>query len=191
MAQDDWRLRIVLDEHGSGLLERLAGGDARKLERELEDDRLAVSHDENVVFVYAATAGQLDRALPTIEAELAELGLEPLELVREHWLDDEDRWDTEPPHETIEEETIAAGYAPWEVRVPCRSHGEARELADRLEAEGYGVVRRWSYVIVGTSSKEEAEELAGRLHGEVEAGGELVWETAPKNPFAVFGGLSG
>jgi alpha-mannosidase len=31
--------------------------------------------------------------------------------------------------------------------------------------------------------------LARRLHGRAEPGGELVWEVAPQNPFAVFGGL--
>ena len=36
-----------------------------------------------------------------------------------------------------------------------------------------------------------AQELARRLHGEVEPGGELVWETTPGNPFAIFGGLGG
>ena len=44
-------------------------------------------------------------------------------------------------------------------------------------------------MIAGTATREEAEELARNLHGEVEPGGELVWETAPQNPFAVFGGL--
>src|SRR5437868_1901335 len=67
----------------------------------------------------------------------------------------------------------------------------AGELADRLEQEGYSVERRWRHVIVGTASKEEAEALAARLHGEVEPGGELVWETVPGNPFAIFGGLGG
>ena len=107
----------------------------------------------------------------------------------EHWLDEEDRWDSEPPGDTVDEATIESGYAPWEVRIPCSSHAEARTLADRLEAEGYGVVRRWSFVIAGTSTREEADELAARLHGEVEPGGELVWEVSPRNPFAVFGGL--
>jgi hypothetical protein len=44
-------------------------------------------------------------------------------------------------------------------------------------------------VIVGAGTREAAEELAARLHGEVEPGGELVWEAVPGNPFAVFGGL--
>jgi hypothetical protein len=77
------------------------------------------------------------------------------------------------------------------VRVECTSHDEADRLADQLEADGYDVVRRWTYVIVGTRTREEADALAKRVHGEVEAGGELVWEVMPQNPFAVFGGLGG
>jgi len=50
-------------------------------------------------------------------------------------------------------------------------------------------VRLFDYVIVGAASKEEAEALATRLHGSVEAGGEVVREVAPGNPFAVFGGI--
>jgi hypothetical protein len=192
VADDDWRLRIELEEHGvGGLLARLRGGDADHLARELEADRLVVSHDHDTVFVYAGSLAQIERALPTIDAELRELALEPREIVSEHWLDEEDRWDSEPPGDNVEEEAAEAGYAPWEVRVPCRSHREARELADRLDQEGWGVVRRWSYVIVGTATREAAEELAARLHGEVEPGGEMVWEATPGNPFAVFGGLGG
>jgi hypothetical protein len=53
-------------------------------------------------------------------------------------------------------------------------------------------VRRWRYVIAGTESRQQAEELAARVQGEVEPGGELVWEVAPANPFALFlGGLGG
>ena len=74
--------------------------------------------------------------------------------------------------------------------IPCPSHAAARELAERLEAEGYGVVRRWTFLIAGTATREQAEELA-RVHGEVEPGGELVWEVSPGTPFAVFGGLGG
>jgi hypothetical protein len=192
VADDDWRLRIEFDESGARrFLSRLSRGDAEHLARELEAEKLAVSHDEDTVFVYAGSQAQLDRARPTIDAELRELGREPREVVSEHWLDDEDRWDSEPPGDNVEEEVADEGYAPWEVRIPCRSHHEARELADRLEGEGYGVVRRWSYVIAGVATREEAEELAARLHGEVEPGGELVWEATPRNPFAVFGGLGG
>jgi hypothetical protein len=194
VPQDDWRLRIELGSEGArgllGLL-GLVDTDADDLAHDLRDQRLAVTHDEDTVFVYAASQAQLDQAIPTIEAKLAQLDLDPQLVRREHWLEAEDRWDDEPPTETVEEETAAHGYAPWEVRIPCRSHAEAKELALRLEADGYGVVRRWSYVIAGTPTRESAEELARKLHGQVEPGGELVWETTPGNPFAIFGGLGG
>ena len=109
----------------------------------------------------------------------------------EHWLEDEERWNDEPPSETWEEEELERGHAPWEVRVELPSHSQARDLGDRLEQEGYSVERRWRYLIVGASSKEDAEALAKRVNGEVEPGGGLVWETVPSNPFAIFGGLGG
>ena len=47
-------------------------------------------------------------------------------------------------------------------------------------------------MIVGAAlARRKRRELAARLGGEVEAGGELVWETTPGNPFAIFGGLGG
>jgi hypothetical protein len=52
-------------------------------------------------------------------------------------------------------------------------------------------VRRWRYLLVGAESREDAEELARRLHGQVEPSSELVWEVVPQNPFAIFGGLGG
>lgn len=194
MAHDDWRLRIELDEKAAGgLLKRLGliGSDARGLEHELEDERLAVTLEGREMFVYADSAPQLQKARAAIEAEAAKLGTTPDSVVVEHWLAEEDRWDDEAAPDTVDVETLAAGYAPWEVRIPCRSHHEARALADRLEGEGYGVVRRFNFVIAGTETRDEAEALAASLHGEAEPGGELVWEVAKGNPFAVFGGLGG
>lgn len=184
MAHDDWRLRLELEDEGvHTLLSRL------ELVRDLEHDRLAVTREGDTLFVYADSQALLERTLPVIDAELAAAGVSARRIAREHWLDDEDRWDDDPREPSTDVETAAHGYAPWEVRIPCNSHHEARELADRLAAEGYGVVRRWSYVIAGTASREQAEELASRLHGEAEPGGELVWEVTPGNPFAIFGGL--
>ena len=196
MAQDDWRVRIELAEerHATDFLARLGldlGSEARELAKELEDHRLAVSNDADTVFVYAATRDAARKAKEIVEAELDELELHAGEIKIEHWLHDEDRWDDEPPAPDIEEELLEEGYAPWEVRIERDSVDEARKLADELEQEGYGVVRRAHYVIAGTATKEDAEALATRLHGEVEPGGELVYEVTPQNPFAVFGGLGG
>jgi hypothetical protein len=195
MARDDWRIRIELDDEGAGgFLERLGldlGSRARELAKELEEERLPVSRDGETIFVYAPSRLQARTAQGVIEAELDEAGLEPLVVRIEHWLADEERWDDEPKQETWEEGVREHGYAPWEVRVECTSHGGADALADRLEQEGLAVVRRWRYLVVGAASREEAERLAERLHGQVEPGGELVWEAMPHNPFAVFGGIGG
>ena len=194
MARDDWRIRIELESGARGFLERLGldiSSRASKLADELKLDRLAVSHDEDTVFVYAGSAAEAAQARTIVDAELEESSIVPNEVVLEHWLEDEDRWDSEPDAPDVEEELVARGYAPWEVRVDSGSHEEADRLADELESDGYEVTRRWTYVIVGTATKEEAEALAERVHGRVEAGGELVWEVMPRNPFAVFGGLGG
>jgi hypothetical protein len=194
MARDDWRLRVELPE-ANGLLERLRAGlgsEARELAQELEEQRLAVTHDEDSVFVYAASLRQAEQARAVLEAELRELRLAPRLVAVEHWLADEERWDTETPGPDTEDETLARGYAPWEVRVTCRSVDDARELAERLEQEGFGVVRQWRHVLAGAASREDADALARRVQGEVEPGGELVWQVAPRNPFAlVLGGLGG
>lgn len=196
MARDDWRLRIELEEeeHASSFLERLGldlSSEARELANDLKDRRLAVSREGDTVFVYAATRTEIEQAQAIVAAELKELGLEARSIAVEHWLHEQDRWDDEAPGPDVEEELLAHGYAPWEVRVECDSLEAAHELAERLESEGYGVVRNFRYVIAGTASREEAEELAKRVHGEVEPGGELVWEAIPQNPFAIFGGLGG
>jgi hypothetical protein len=192
---DDWRIRIKIeDEQTPGLLERLGlelSDEASELARELAKRRLAVSYDDDEVFVYASSRAEAERARAVIQAELRDLGIAAVTGPVEHWLEDEERWDDEPPDETWEEDELERGYAPWEVRVSCESHRAARELAEQLEQEGYSVERRWRHLIVGTASKEEAEALAARLHGEVEPGGELIWETVPGNPFAIFGGLGG
>jgi nucleotide-binding universal stress UspA family protein len=193
---DNWRIRIELPEETNPgtLLDRLGldlGSDeARRLAKELEGHRLAVSRDDEVIFVYTDSQAQAERARQIVEAELADEGI-TAEIQVERWLPDEERWSGEPPQETWEEEEVRRGHAPWEVRVELDSHAQAEKLADTLEQEGYDVVRRWRFLIVGAASEEEARELARRVHGEVEAGGEIVWEVTPQNPFALFGGLGG
>jgi hypothetical protein len=193
VARDDWRIRIELEEGGAEqLLYRMhldLGSEARELARELEARWLAVSRDADTVFVYTASGLEAERAREVVKAVLRDEGINPRELVLEHWLDDEDRWDDEPARPPIEEELLQKGYAPWEARVECETVREAAELEAQLEREGFGVARTFKYVVAGTATEDEARALARRIHGEVEPGGELVWEVAPRNPFAIFGGL--
>jgi hypothetical protein len=192
VARDDWRIRIDLDDGAHGFFDRLGidlSSRAKKLAEELRLDRLAVSRDGDTVFVYASSGTEAAQARQVVVTELEETGLEPTLVRVEHWLSEEDRWDSEPEQPDVEQELVSRGFAPWEVRVECSSHEAADTLADDLEADGYEVARRWTYLLVGLSTRDEAEALAKRVHGEVEAGGELVWEVMPQNPFVVFGGL--
>jgi hypothetical protein len=193
MAHDDWRVRIELPDEAvaQDLLGRLGlrQSGAEELADELREHRLAVSQDGDKVFVYASTGMQAEQASRIVESELNDQGLTPSRFVTERWLPDEERWNDEPEEPDIEEELLQRGYAPWEVRVEADSLREAHDLAEQLRGEGYDVSRTFTYVIAGTGSREEAVELARRVHGEVEPGGELVYEVQPQNPFAVFGGL--
>jgi hypothetical protein len=193
VARDDFRIRIDLpQEHHAGLLARFGlGSEAHELAEELEGRRLVVSRDGNELFVYSSSPQEAAQAREIVQSVLREEGLEAHVGPVEHWLHGEERWDDEPPQPTPEEELLAEGIAPWEVRVECGSRREAAELAQRLEAEGYGVLRRFRYLIVGAETREEAEALAQRLHGEVEPSSAYVWENVPQNPFVVFGGLGG
>jgi hypothetical protein len=195
MAQDDWRIRIELpDEEGAaGLLDKLGlrRGDAEELADELREHRLAVSRDGDTVFVYASTGMQAEQASRVVEQELNEEGLTPTRFVTERWLRDDERWDDEPDTGDVEEDLLRRGYAPWEVRVECESLAEADKLAEQLRSEGFDVSRTFTYVIVGAGDRDQAVDLAKRVHGHVEPGGELVYEVQPSNPFAVFGGLGG
>jgi hypothetical protein len=193
MAHDDWRVRIELPDESQAedLLGRLGlrQTGAEELADELREHRLAVSQDGDTVFVYAATGMQAEQAARVVESELTDQGLAPTRFVTERWLREEERWNDEPDQPDVEEELLQRGYAPWEVRVEADSLREAHDLAEQLRGEGYDVSRTFTYVIAGTRSREEAVELARRIHGEVEPGGELVYEVQPQNPFAVFGGL--
>jgi len=193
MAHDDWRVRIELpdEERAQDLLARLGlrQSDAEELADDLREHRLAVSQDGDTVFVYAATGMQAEQAARIVESELDDQGLTPSRFVTERWLQDEERWNDDPEQPDVEEELLQRGYAPWEVRVEAESLREAHDLAEQLRSEGYDVSRTFTYVIAGARSREEAVDLARRIHGEVEPGGELVYEVQPQNPFAVFGGL--
>jgi hypothetical protein len=187
-VKDDWRLRIEVPNAG-GFVERLLNADARELAERLSSHRLAVTRDDETVFVYAADRMQIEQAEELVHAHLHGRGTVRIE----HWVAREERWDDEPAHVPAEQELLARGYAPWEVRVECRTREEAHRLAQELHGEGYSVSRTFRYVIAGTETREAAVELARRVHGEVEPGGELVYEVQPSNPFAfvsgIFGGL--
>jgi hypothetical protein len=192
----DWRVRIELhDAEPAGVFDRLFRSgltpEGAKLAEVLRGDHLAVSGQGGSLFVYADTHASAEQVRALIASELDHHRIEATESAVEHWLAEEERWDNEPPGDSWEEEALARGYAPWEVRVTCASREAATELAARLEAEGHEPVRRWRYLVVGAATREEADALAERLGGEVEAGGAVVWEAELDShvvrPFTYFG----
>ena len=210
---DDWRLTIELgdDDDARQLVEwlgevRLEAGERRPL-----GDRVIVSRDGPRVFLYSDTEDRARRVESMVLAKLGHPAAGRVELAR--WHPAEQRWEDaavplprneeelEAEHERLqdreEDESLASGYAEWEVRVELPSHDETTAFAERLERDGIPVVRRYTYLLVGAVNEDEARELADRLAAEapegarveVEPGGRMVWEVAPQNPFAVFGGL--
>jgi hypothetical protein len=193
---DDWRVRVECSDEATRerftrLLEQGLSPQGAENAEALQGGHLSVSGDEANLFVYADSPLQAEQAHTVILTELEHHAIVATTSAVEHWLADEERWDNEPAGETWEEDAIERGYAPWEVRVTCRSRHQAIGLADQLEAEGYSPVRHWQHLIVGTSSREDADALAARLHGDVEPGGAVVWEEAIDShvvrPFAFFG----
>jgi hypothetical protein len=203
---DDFRVTVLLDDgSGEGLGERLS-----EYEHELEEEAkatlgeaVAVSADGPTVFLYADTLEAARSARDMVAGILEREGLTAtFALDRWHPLASEWKPADEPlpeseaareaeldEREAVEEaESRETGYAEWEVRLDLASHGDAVALAERLEGEGVPVTRRWTYLLVGAESAEDANELAERVAAEgpegmkvqVQPGGEMVWEAAPR-----------
>jgi hypothetical protein len=211
---DDWRLTAKLTADGTRrLLEQLREHEADDAVRHRLGGAVAVSGEGNIVYAYAATADAVHAAEAVVRALLAEHGVEA-DISVDRWHDLEQRWEDESVplpqteaereaergrlEETEEAESRERGRALWEVRLELPSHGRTRELADELEQNHLHVIRRWTFLLVGAESEDDARELAERLRAEapdatiqVEPSGEMVAEVAPGNPFAIFGGLAG
>src|SRR3990172_10062086 len=205
---DDWRLTISLRDEREvvDLLEALA---AFELEGRGEfGDRVIVSHEGRRVFFYADSEERLGHARELVDEALSRLGLGAMISVTV-WHPIEQRWESAdlPLPRTDEEkererqvrlareteESLASGYAEWEVRVELESHHDTIALARRLESDGLPVVRRHTFLLVGAANEDEARALADRLRAEapagarihVEPGGQMVWGGAPSHPFVV------
>jgi hypothetical protein len=209
---EDWRVTITLDGEDSAK-RVLADLHEREVRDELRDElggRVAVSSDGPRIFLYADTrraaeAGeQALREALTEERLQGEPQLDRWHPAAEEWLDasvplpttaEEREREGDLLEEQDEADSVATGIAQWEVRIELDSPALAEALADTLESEGYSVVRRSTYVLVGANDTEDAEELAGRLKDRgrvhIEPSSGVAWQLMPRNPFAVFGGLGG
>jgi hypothetical protein len=70
-------------------------------------------------------------------------------------------------------ESLALSAAMYEVRVELPSHRQAVELAARLTGEGYSVVRRWRFLVVGANNADQAAEFEAAIRQQVPEGAQL------------------
>jgi hypothetical protein len=201
---EDWRVTVEVENgSGEGLGAKLDEHEVEEETRKRLGDAIAVSADGPRLFLYADTRDAAEQARDLVRAVLAKENMSAsFALDRWHPLADEWRPADEPlPGTEAEREaeldeaeaqdaadSLASGYAEWEVRIDLPGHSEAVALAERLEGEGVPVTRRWKHLLVGAADEEDANELAERLRQQapqgaeftVEPSGEMAWEAAPK-----------
>jgi len=208
VADDDWRVTVTLHDeaHVGRALQSLR-------EHEVEDDtrhrlghRVAVSADGPRVFLYAGTEDAAREADRVVRQVLAGRGL-GADFALDRWHPAEEEWqDADVPlpqsdeqraaeHRRLEaaetQESLATGHAQFEVRVELPSHGAAVTLADRLQAEGRPVIRRWKFLVLGANDSDDARDLAEVIKQEAPADATVqVEEAGPLLPFAQYGPIS-
>jgi hypothetical protein len=213
---DDWRITIDFDDEGDGtqLAEWLAAVDLEGEERSTVGDRVIVSRDGPRVYLYLDSEEPAREVLRTVSARIEHEGHAAVTAL-ERWHPVEQVWkdgsiplpsrpeDVEEEYDRLQDreaaESARSGAAQWEVRIELASHEDTLALAERLESEGIPVVRRHTFLRAGAANEDDARALAEQLRGdapeaakvEVEPGGGMVWEVAPRNPFTFFGGLGG
>lgn len=213
---EDWRVTVTLTD-AAGVAPLLQVLHEHRADEEVAvpaGERVAVSATDDSVFLYADSRRSAEAAEKIVTGIAEQDGLE-VGLRLDRWHPEEERWEdarvalpsTPTQHEAEHErreadetaDSVGTGIADWDVRVEFRSHHDAVEFAEREEAKGLAVVRRWRYVLIGANDEDDANALAERLAAELpsgavvhaEPGSGVAWEFAPRNPFAVFGGLAG
>jgi hypothetical protein len=153
--------------------------------KEMEQDvsgrlgrNIVVGSGDAQIFLYAGTglaAAEAERAARDV---LGQLGIKA-EFAVHRWHPIEEEWQSpdvpmprteaerQAEHQRLEDaetaESLASGTAQWQARVEFRSHREAVALADTLRGQGYAVVRRWKFLIVGANNEDDARALADRI----------------------------
>lgn len=201
VAGDDWRVTVTL--HDAAHVQRAIQS---VREREEADDvlgrlsyRVALAADGSSVLLYAGTedaareAGRVVRDLLAQQQLSADFAVDRWHPLTEQWQDA----DTAMPatagprhaeHQLANEQARlpgTAGPAGWEVRVDMPSHRAAVALAERLQAEGRPVIRRWKYVLLGASTADEASDLAEAIEREVPAGASVHARAVPLTHFGL------
>jgi hypothetical protein len=200
----DWRVTISLPSQATVQQARQVLS-----VQEVEDDvrgklarNIVVGSGDTQIFLYAGTELAAAEAEREAREVLGRRGIEA-EFAVHRWHPIEEEWESpdvampqtdaerQAEHERLEEaeteESVAAGVAQWEARAELGSHREAVALADKLQGEGYAVVRRWKFLIVGASNEDDARALADHIKQEAPPGTMVTAQAAGMRlPFIPF-----
>jgi len=136
----------------------------RTLRSRISSD-IKVSQTSKGVFLYAASAHAAVQAEQMVHDVLTEhdvtagVRCDQWNPIDKSWTSHEDVMNAE------RRKSAATGRAAWQVRVEPSSHHELKALAQRLEAEGFSVARRWRYLIAGANCEDDARALADQIRG--------------------------
>jgi len=131
---------------------------------------IRVSQAPRCVFLYAASAHSAMRAEQVVREVLAEHAVSA-EVRCLRWNPIKQSWTSHEVLMNTERKTSAAtGRAVWQVRVKPPSHHELKVLAERLEAEGLSIARRWRYLIAGAGCEDDAHALADQIRARSSVG---------------------
>jgi FMN phosphatase YigB (HAD superfamily) len=200
----DWRVTISLS--GQANVEQARQSFS---EQEVEEDvrrrlghNIVIGAGDSQIFLYAGTEVAAREAERTTRDVLGQLGIEA-EYALHRWHPIEEEWQSpdvampqteaerQAEHQRLEDaeaaDSAAAGTALWQARAELPSHREAVALAHKLQGEGYTVVRRWKFLIVGANSDDDARALAEHIRQEAPADAEVTAEpVGVRLPFIPF-----
>jgi hypothetical protein len=200
----DWRVTISLtgQAHVEQARQSISEQEVEQDVRQKLGRNIVVGAGDSQIFLYAGTEMAATEAERTAREVLGQLGIEA-EFALHRWHPVEEEWQSpgvampqteaerQAEHQRLEDaetaDSVAAGSAMWQARVELDSHREAVALADKLQGEGYPVVRRWKFLVVGANNDDEAKALAEHIKQEAPSGAQVCAEPAGvRLPFIAF-----
>jgi hypothetical protein len=200
----DWRVTIWLtgQAHVEQARQSISEQEVEQDVRQRLGRNIVVGAGDSEIFLYAGTELAATEAERTAREVLGQLGIEA-EFALHRWHPDEEEWqlpdvampqteaERQVEHQRLEEaetaDSLTAGSAQWQARVELESHREAVALAHKLQGEGYPVVRRWKFLIVGANDDDDAKAIAEHIRQEAPPGAQVYAEPAGvRLPFIAF-----
>jgi len=200
----DWRVTISLtgQEHVEQARQTFSEKEVEQDVRQRLGSNIVVRAGDLEIFLYAGTEVAAREAERTAREVLGQLGIEA-DFALDRWHPIEEEWrspdvampqteaERKAEHQRLEDaetaEAMASGSASWQARAELGSHREAVHLADKLQGEGYAVVRRWKFLIVGANNDDDARALAEHIRQEAPSDAQVSAEPAGvRLPFIAF-----